>query len=109
MSATRRCRAPGCPALVKADGTGRCPTHEREHEAARGTTTERGYGADHQAERARWQYRLDHYGSLTCVLCGKPIRPADLWHLDHTPDRVGYRGPAHRYCNTSDGGKRARH
>jgi hypothetical protein len=34
------------------------------------------------------------------------LRFGDDVHLDHTPDRRGYRGLACAKCNTSDGGKR---
>ena len=81
-----------------------------------GTTTQRGYGPAHQAERER---RLAVYrpGDL-CAHCGRPIT---WWpvatarryiDLPHTADRSGYLpGLAHRYCNRRDGavrGNRAR-
>jgi 5-methylcytosine-specific restriction protein A len=43
--AARPCTKPGCPQLVRGSSS-RCPAHERERDAARGTSTARGYGAD---------------------------------------------------------------
>lgn len=39
-------------------------------------------------------------------LVGGVVHPDEDWHLDHTPDRRGYRGVAHAKCNTSDGARR---
>jgi hypothetical protein len=74
-----------------------------------GSTTDRGYGADHQAAREHWRPIVEA-GHATCaaVICLEPdraIRPDEPWHLDHNEDRTGYRGPAHPRCNTSAGGK----
>lgn len=71
----------------------------------RRTTTIRGYGILHQNERNRVKAVIDQ-GQGWCVLCGDWIHPNANWHLDHTPDRTGYRGPAHAHCNTSDGARR---
>lgn len=72
-----------------------------------GTTTQRGYGHRHQAERER---RLLAYrpGDL-CAHCGQPITwPPGVARryvdLPHTADRTGYLpGLAHRRCNRADG------
>lgn len=40
------------------------------------------------------------------VKLGGLIPPDGEWHLDHTPDRRGYRGVAHAKCNTSEGARR---
>lgn len=45
--AMKVCSVAGCPELVPI-GTGRCHTHERAADQARGTATERGYGRQHQ-------------------------------------------------------------
>ena len=80
----------------------------------RGTTTERGYGCAHihklNAARTAW------YPGQPCAQCGQP-----MWHmwaydargrricvldLGHTPDRTGYIGLCHRYCNRAEGAMR---
>lgn len=76
-----------------------------------GTTTQRGYGHQHQAERKR---RLAAYrpGDL-CAHCGKPMTywplPVARRYIDlpHTSDRTRYMpGLAHRACNRRDGAVR---
>jgi hypothetical protein len=69
----------------------------------RPNTTERGYGEDHQAARAR----LEPFvlaGNVKCARCGETIVPGESWHLDHRDDRRGYLGPTHRRCNLHAGG-----
>lgn len=72
--------------------------------AKRGTTP-RGYGSDHQALRKRW-LEVVKRGGVPCAICFDEIEQGDAWHLDHTEDRSGYRGPAHADCNLSDGARR---
>ncbi len=104
MGASKTCPKPGCPTIIPK--TARyCPAHAREYEAKRGSSTARGYGAEHERIKRMWQARIDHGETVPCSLCGKPVTGTG-WHLDHTPDRTAYRGPAHAGCNTSDGGKR---
>lgn len=76
--------------------------------ARKGTTTARGYGHQHQAERER---RLNQYrpGDI-CAHCGQSITwwPLSITRryvdLPHNADRTGYLpGLAHRYCNRRDG------
>ena len=67
------------------------------------TTTARGYGTRHQRERQRWAATVKT-GQALCVFCEAPIPPDAPWDLDHTEDRTGWRGPAHRSCNRSAGG-----
>lgn len=64
----------------------------------RGTTNERGYGADHDRERARWA-PVVAAGGVVCARCPDVIEPDQPWHLDHTDDRTRYLGPSHRRCN----------
>ncbi|HYQ67764.1 hypothetical protein [Actinophytocola sp.] len=84
---------------------------------SRGTTTERGYGADHQRERDRW-VRIQREGgeheraegALRCraVQCLMPTRwiwPGEAWDLGHD-ERRQWRGPEHEKCNRSEGGIR---
>ena len=99
MATMRRCAATRCPHLVPAS-TRHCPTHARAHEARRGTTTQRGYGTEHQRLRAMWQARLDQGERVACPTCGKQVS-ADpkLWDLGHDDDRSRYLGPQHVACN----------
>jgi hypothetical protein len=62
------------------------------------STTARGYGGHHQAERRRWEPIVEA-GYATCVRCGFPIFPGQRWHLDHDDDKLHYLGPAHALCN----------
>jgi len=74
-----------------------------------GTTTQRGYGHQHQAERER-RLLLYRPGDL-CAHCGRPITWWPLTkvtrryiHLPHNQDRTGYLpGLAHAACNLRDG------
>lgn len=67
------------------------------------STSDRGYGADHQAVRKA--LLADAYGQ-PCHHCGRPMVKGQALDLDHTADRTGYRGFAHASCNRSDGAKR---
>lgn len=67
------------------------------------STSDRGYGADHQ--RIRRALLAEAYGQL-CHHCGWPMLKGQALDLDHTADRSGYRGFAHASCNRSDGAKR---
>jgi hypothetical protein len=78
-----------------------------------GTTTQRGYGHGHQAERER---RLAAYRpGDPCAHCGRPITwPLPLTtlarqriHLPHNATRTGYLpGLSHAACNLRDGAVR---
>lgn len=86
--------------------SGECRDHRRYRlGSGRTNTTTRGYGREHVKVREQWRPIVER-GEATCCLCGEPIQPFDLWHLDHTPERDGYRGVAHARCNMRDGGKR---
>jgi hypothetical protein len=102
------CSAPKCPVLL--DSAGKCIAHRRQAEQARGTTTERGYGAAHQALRAQWKRNVDT-GNVLCARCGEPIRPDQTWDLGHNDsDRSKYAGPEHaNQCNRAAGGRMAQH
>jgi len=67
-----------------------------------GGTTARGYGASHVRERKRWAVIVSR-GQAICSRCHRTILPGTAWDLDHTDDRTGYSGPAHRYCNRRAG------
>src|SRR5581483_10620557 len=67
--------------------------------AYRGTTTQQGYGWQHQQERAKWA-PLVAAGRVVCWRCRRlilPNAPWDLGHHDH--DRTRYMGPEHAACN----------
>lgn len=76
------------------------------------STTDRGYGAAHQRERAKWKPKVDA-GVVDCWRCGKRIKPdptltGDGWDLGHDDnDRSIYRGPEHSTCNRSKTGRAA--
>jgi hypothetical protein len=66
-------------------------------------TTERGYGWTHQ--KARQRAVRDLRDGQPCPRCGQAMwrSQAKLLDLDHTDDRAGYRGLAHRACNRRAG------
>jgi hypothetical protein len=74
---------------------------------AKGRTTQRGYGWQHQQERARVK-RLVAAGKAFCARCGGWIEPGTPFDLDHSLDRASYLGPSHVSCNRSEPSKRRR-
>lgn len=70
-------------------------------------TTEKGYGAAHQAERRKWQAKIN-LGSVPCSRCQEPVTASDPWELDHDDTKQGYLGPAHTTCNRAAGGRKSR-
>jgi hypothetical protein len=70
-----------------------------------GSTTARGYGGRHQAERKRWA-PLVAAGDVACARCGLPIAPGMAWDLGHTEDRNGWTGPEHMACNRIAGARK---
>lgn len=104
--AKRVCTEPNCPTLIDA-GTrdGRCGQHRRKRDKARGTRQQRGYDADHDLMRARYQSYMDAGVTYSCWRCGKPIDPTS-WHLGHDDhDRSKYRGPECPPCNLATAGR----
>lgn len=83
---------------------GRCRDCERKRDKQRGTKTERGYGADFNRERRRYQANMDagrtYYCTRTdCKQPSKPINPKH-WDLGHNDaDRSIIDGPQHPECN----------
>lgn len=86
---------------------GRCQTHRREKEQARGTRQARGYGNDHDRLRAEWAPKVKT-GRVRCARCHIRITPHERWDLGHDDhDRSKHTGPEHAYCNRSAGGRAA--
>jgi len=74
---------------------------------SRPNTTQRGYGAAHQALRRRWTSQVER-GEVTCWRCGRLIPPGAKWDLGHDDrDRSITRGPEHLRCNRSTASHRA--
>lgn len=71
----------------------------------RGSTSARGYGADHRAARRAWA-AVVATGTVECWRCGERI-PADApWDLGHDDlDRTITRGPEHQRCNRATRGR----
>jgi hypothetical protein len=66
---------------------------------AHGSTHRRGYGWQHQAQRARVKPLVES-GRAICWRCRRPIHPLAAWDLGHDDrNRLLYRGPEHRACN----------
>lgn len=75
---------------------------------SKASSTARGYGQAHRAARAAALAQLERDGIGRCCIGGEPIYPGQALHLDHTPDRTGYRGLACARHNRNDGARRAR-
>ena len=98
------CMQAGCPTLVT---TGYCTEHARQRDRARGSRHERGYGKGHTSLRKDWAPVVAQ-GTVRCSRCHEYIRAGQPWHLDHDDTyRTKYRGPSHKRCNLSAGGKAA--
>lgn len=97
----RVCAEPGCPTLTTST---RCPSHTRAKDKARGTRQERGYGAEHKAERKRWE-PIVATGGVRCWRCEVLLDPKLPWDLGHKDDRSGYAGPECVRCNRATAGR----
>jgi hypothetical protein len=77
----------------------RCPDCERARNRRRGSTTQRGYGDEHQ--RLRAQLIATYSPDDPCARCSEPLGDdpdvLDLGHIDGDPTR--YSGLEHRECN----------
>jgi len=90
---------------------GRCANCARTTDQARGTRQARGYDANHDRERRRWQQRLDAGETIICWRCAETGTPHkinpnhwDLGHDDH--NRNTYRGPECPAGNRATAGRR---
>jgi hypothetical protein len=85
-----------CGVLVR--GRSRCPTHERQHDRARGTRQQRGYDAAHDALRA--QLVATYHPADPCPRCRQPLG-GEVARLDlmHNEDRSDWLGLGHASCN----------
>jgi hypothetical protein len=82
-------------------GSGRCETCRRSNWRARGSSTQRGYGAEHRRLREAWRPTVNA-GGVSCARCRELIDPAEPWDLGHDdddPTRTKYQGPEHVSCN----------
>ena len=66
------------------------------------------YGAAHRKARDAALLALQRAGVGVCCIGGEPIFAWQTLHLDHTPDRTGYRGLACAAHNRQDGARRGR-
>ena len=98
----RVCAYTRCPKLVQPNER-YCNEHKRLTSKARGTTTQRGYGHQHQKLRHEWEQRMAHGAQPTCPRCHQPIRSGQPWQLDHNSQRTGWLGPSHTRCNEQAG------
>ncbi|WP_143483607.1 hypothetical protein [Propionicimonas paludicola] len=102
----RVCGTPGCPNTIDAGAyRGLCDECRKDWDKARGSRTDRGYGAEHQAERARILSRIVAGEDIRCVTCNKPLDTK--FHLGHNADRTGWIGGQCPTCNDSEAGKAA--
>lgn len=99
MTRLRVCAEPGCPELTNSR---RCATHAGQHEQARGTRHQRGYGRRHDAARAALLRQF--IPGTACPKCKQPMwdgRTLDAGHsvdLRTNPDAVADQ-LEHRACN----------
>lgn len=74
------------------------------------TTTSRGYGSQHQQQRAKWTPIVEA-GGVMCArrgpkCIGKPIQPDQEWDMGHDDhDRTKWTGPECVPCNRGAGGR----
>lgn len=69
-----------------------------------GQTSDCGYGAPHQRQRALWRPKVES-GIVDCWRCGGRIETGQPWDLGHVDGsgRRQYAGPEHRACNRRAG------
>jgi HNH endonuclease len=75
-----------CLDCGKTTNGNRCPTDRTRHERARGTTTQRGLGADHRRQRTQ---AINRAGNPThCPRCDKPITATNPITGEHGTPRA---------------------
>ncbi len=74
-------------------------TTRRRSRADRGQTNT----GPHKTLRKKLIADLARRPGQPCSRCGLPMYVSQLLDLDHTDDRTGYLGLAHRSCNRRDG------
>jgi len=120
----RTCSVPKCPNLTD-HPSGKCAMHltasRAAQDAARPSSSQRGYGPQHQKLRRSWAPRVAS-GTVRCARGAQClfavdgvaalIAPTEGWDLGHDDlDRSRYTGPEHQRCNraTKTHGLRAGH
>ena len=117
MAAGRRCL--DCPRIIPTGSyRGRCRDCLRAWDQARGTPTDRGYGATvlpsplgtmtYAAAKGAYQAMLDDGAELHCACgCGDLVdgTTRSSWHLGHDDERTKIVGPMKPSCNLSDAGR----
>jgi hypothetical protein len=109
VKACKRCGSP--TATAKHTYCAACGPRRRVDKRLRrerGTSTQRGYGRDHQLVRARVA-PLVAAGLARCWRCGGRIAVGERWDLGHV-DGGGpseYAGPEHAACNRATAGREA--
>lgn len=106
--AKRVCSSTTPPCGKPAVRAGRCADHAVDLEKQRGSTTERGYGAEHQADRARLMKEFGrayrNKEAPSCWRCGLRMHPWQNLHADHSKISAREGGKAdcltHASCNT---------
>ena len=83
--------------------------HQRAHrDQARPSTSDRGYGRQHQKTRAGYQARIERGELFICPRCQGPILLWDEWDLGHYDSPREPRvvsGPEHSTCNRAAAGR----
>jgi hypothetical protein len=111
----RVCSCIGCPAhdgsCPELTTARRCEPCSGQAEQKRGRRQARGYDRAHERLREQWRPRVEA-GLVDCHAqpCTQPILrilPGALWDLGHDRATGQHRGPEHRACNRSDGGRAA--
>ena len=79
----------------------------RSRQRTRPTTSQAGYGADHQRLRQAIAQQIAEQGSVACWRCTLPITSDMAWDLGHDDhDRSIVRGAEHQRCTRATAGRR---